>query len=336
MLVPFVIDADSLASDPAWTPAQRRACYNGLLDVWQRSGLLAHDGSSLPGSRLYHAVQALPQSVRPRWMEMLERAPLLPAPNWKGEVSPSTLDGFAEVAQVALVDDTRAEVEFGFNDDCDEALRSVNGIDVAVCRLLTAGQVKAFQAAAAMTGLHIEAGDTFQATWNARFKTLAIAPIKVVSIVDRYAIDQHMACPQTKLSGLERFLRLLNNDATGPRHVTVYSAWTADLSAGESRKTIEDVEADLRIVFGRLTHRNIKSLKVVMVPNAGFRDDGHDRFIRFGDYVWDIGLGLEVLYGAHSTKRSSAGFKTGLAIGSYKNVERDLAGNIQTVSREIR
>lgn len=335
MLVPFVIDADSLAPDPAWTATQQRACYNGLLDVWQRTGLLAHDGESLPASRLHRAVLALPQNVRPRWQEVLERSPLLSTPRWSGNVSTNTLGDFADVARLALVDDARAEVEFGLDDDCDETLNSINGIDVSVCRLLVAGQAKAFQTATALAGSHIEAGDKFQATWDTRFKALAIAPIKLVSIVDRYAIGQHMACPQTKLSGLERFLRLLDSDATGQRHVTIYSAWTADLS-GENRKSIDDIENELRVVFGRLPSKNIKRIKVVMVPNTGFRDDGHDRFIRFGDYVWDIGLGLEVLDGAYSAKRSSAGFKSGIAVVGYKGVEQDLAGNPDTKSREIR
>ncbi len=335
MLVPFVIDADSLAPDPAWTATQQRACYNGLLDVWQRTGLLAHDGESLPASRLHRAVLTLPQNVRPRWQEVLERSPLLSTPRWSGNVSTNTIGDFADVARLALVDDARAEVEFGLDDNCDETLKSINGIDVSVCRLLVAGQAKAFQTATALAGTHIEAGDKFQTTWDTRFKALAIAPIKLVSIVDRYAIGQHMACPQTKLSGLERFLRLLDSDATGQRHVTIYSAWTADLS-GENRKSIDDIENDLRVIFGRLPYKNIKRIKVVMVPNTGFRDDGHDRFIRFGDYVWDIGLGLEVLDGAYSVKRSSAGFKSGIAVVGYKGVEQDLAGNPDTKSREIR
>lgn len=335
MLVPFVIDADSLAPDPAWTPTQQRACYNGLLDVWQRIGLLAHDGNTLLGSRLHQAVQALPQSVRPRWQEVLERAPLLITPEWNGNVSKVTLDDFAEVAKLALVDDARAEVEFSFNDDCDELPQSINGIDVSVCRLLSAGQAQAFKAATALAGTHIEAGDKFQATWDARFKALAKSPIKLVSIVDRYAIDQHIAHAQSQLSGLERFLRLLDGDATGHRHVTIYSAWTGDLS-GANRKSIDDIETELRAVFGRLPCKNIKRIKVFMVPNTGFRDDGHDRFIRFGDYVWDIGLGLEVFDGAYSAKRSSAGFKSGTAIGGYQGVEQDLAGNAETKFREIR
>jgi hypothetical protein len=335
MLVPFVIDADSLAPDPAWTATQQRNCYNGLLDVWQRTGLLAYDGDSLLTSCLHRAVLALPPNVRPRWQEVLERSPLLATPKWNGSVSKGMLGDFVGVARLALVDDARAEVEFGLNDGCDESLLPVNGIDVSVCRLLGAGQATAFQAATALAGTHIKAGDKYQTTWDARFKTLAIAPIKLVSIVDRYAIGQHMACPQTRLSGLERFLRLLDGDAPGQRHVTIYSAWTADLSR-ENRKTIDDVENELRVVFGKLPRRNIKRIKVVMVPNSAFRDDSHDRFIRFGDYAWDIGVGLKVLEGPFSAERSQAAFKCGAAISGYKAIEQDLAGNQDAKSREIR
>jgi hypothetical protein len=335
MLVPFVIDADSLAPDPAWTAAQQRNCYNGLLDVWQRTGLLAYDGDSLPASRLHRAILALPQNVRPRWQEVLERSPLLATPKWNGSVSNATLVDFVGVARLALVDDARAEVEFCIDDGCDESLQPVNGIDVSVCRLLGAGQATAFQTATALAGTHIEAGDRYQTTWDARFKALAIAPIKLVSVVDRYAIGQLMTCPQTRLSGLERFLRLLDGDATGQRHVTIYSAWTSDLS-GENRKTIDDIESELRVIFGRLPSRNIRRIKVVMVPNSAFRDDSHDRFIRFGDYAWDIGVGLKVLEGPFSSERSQAAFKCGPAISGYKAVEQDLAGNPDTKSREIR
>jgi hypothetical protein len=335
MLVPFVIDAASLEPDTTLPASTQRSCYDNLLDVWQRIGLLVCDSDSLSTSRLHIAVQTLPQSVRPRWQEVLERFPLLTAPNWNGCVSQATLRDFANVAQLALVDDVRATVEFGLDDDHDELQQRIDDITVSVRRLFGAAQSLAFQTATALAGTHIEAGDTFQKIWDVRFKALAIAPIKIISVVDRYAIEQHSAHSQTDLSGLERFLRLLDSDATGPRHVTIYSAWTADLS-GESRKTIDDIEYELRIVFGRLPCRNIKRIQVVMVPNSGFRADGHDRFIRFGDYVWDIGLGLEVLDGAYSKKRSSAGFKSGFAIGGYKAVERDLASNLGAKSREIR
>jgi hypothetical protein len=332
MLVPFVIDADSLALDPEWTPAQQRACHKNLLEVWRHFGLLAHDGSTFTGSQLQQAVSRLPQNLRPLWQEILERVPMVTCGNgWDGVVSPTNLSSFANTAQLAFVDDTRAEVEFSFAEECDEKIQTADNIDISICRLLAANQAKAFQAAFAIAGTHIETGDTFRTIWNTRFQLLAVAPIKRVCIVDRYAVSQHINCPQTRLSGLERFIRLLDASASGPRHITLYSAWTNDLSD----KTINDIEADISLILERLTTNNIKRMKVSMVPNTGFRHDGHDRFIRFEDYVWDIGLGLEIFEGAFAAKRSSAAFKTGRAVSGYKGVEQDLASNADTKTKEI-
>lgn len=335
MLVPFVIDADSFASDPDWTSAQQRACYKNLLDVWQRIGLLAYDGENPDKSIFYQSSQKLPQKVRTLWLEWLEHAPLLAIPGWDGIVSMSRLESFATTAQLAFVDDVRAEVEFGFCDDCDEAQRQVNGTEISICRVLAANQAQFFQDAIALSGTHIEIGDTFQETWDRRFSALAKAPIKLINIVDRYAIGQHMICPQTKRSGLERFIVLLDANASGPRHVTIYSAWTSELS-GENRKTIDDIEAEMSLIFRRLPQKNVRRIKVCMAPNVSFRDDGHDRFFRFGKYVWDVGLGLKVFDGAYATERSSAGFKTGLSVAGYKQVEDDIARNAALKTCEIK
>lgn len=334
MLVPFVIDADSLAPDPAWTSAQHRACHKSLLDVWQRIGLLAHDGDSFDSSRLKSAIQQLPQNLRPLWQEVLQRVPLGTCGSvWNGQVEPATLANFCSTARLAIVDDARAEVVFNFPEDRDEiALPSGGVANMDICRLLAANQATQFNEALARSGIHIESGDTFQAIWDLRFKSLAVAPIKRISIVDRYGIAQHIACPQTRLSGLERFLRLLDTSATGTRHVTLFSAWTAELYG----KTIPDIEADIRLICSRLPTKNIKRIRLHMVPNAGFRDDGHDRFVRFEDYVWDIGLGLEVFEGAFAAKRSSASFKTGHSVAGYKQVEQDLAGHVDTKTAEVK
>ena len=332
MLVPFVIDSDSLAPDPAWTPAQQRACHNNLLNVWQRIGLLTHDGDAFAGSRLQQAVLRLPQNLRPLWQEVLMRMPMIGTGSaWDGTVSAAGLSSFANAAQLVFVDDIRAEVDFGLDANRDEGKQLVNGVEVSICRLLAAGQASAFQSAFSLTGAHIEAGDTYQVTWDTRFRVLARAPIKKIFIVDRYAVTQHVLCPQTKLSGFERFLRLLDTTASSPRHVTLYSAWTGDLHV----KHMDDIVADIRPLLARLQTKNIKRLRVCMVPNSGFRDDGHDRFIRFEDYVWDIGLGLEVFDGAYAAKRSAAGFKTGDAVAGYKQVEQDLAQNADTKTRDI-
>jgi len=331
MLVPFVIDADSFAPDPAWTPAQVRTYHESLLDVWQRIGLLVYDADSFENSKLKKAVQQLPQKLRPLWQEMLERAPLRACGiRWDGTVSFDNICQLSRITSLAFVDDARAEVEFGLTED-DLSKPAAGAPDIEVCRFISAGQARAFQQALAQSAIHIEVGDKFSDIWALRFRSLAAAPIKRVTIVDRYAVSQHFCCPQTQLSGLERFLRLLDQDADGARHVTLLSAWTADLA----QKKLTDVEAELRIAMSRLASKKVKRLKIIMVPNAGFRDDGHDRFLRFEEYVWNIGLGLEVFEGAFAAKRSSAAFKTGPPVAGYKKVERDLAGHHQTTSVEV-
>jgi hypothetical protein len=323
MLVPFVIDADSLSPDPVWTPAQSRSCHKDLLDVWQQVGLLVHDSDRFDGSRLNLAVQKLPQGLRALWLEALEHVPLRPAANgWAGSVSQADVAKIHVLAKLALVDDTRAEVEFSMSVNDDEiSITPQNGSNLDICRLLTANQAAHFRKALGITGIHIEASDTYEVIWETRFHALAAAPLKLVSIVDRYAMKQHIECPQTKLSGIERFLRLLDRDAAGPRHVTVFSAWTAELHG----KSMTQLEQDIRNVLARLPNKNVKRVKLHMVPNEAFGKEAHDRFIRFGRYVWDLGSGMSVFDGPSAAARCAASFKTGTMIRSYEDAERNLA-----------
>jgi len=332
MLVPFVIDADSLAPDPAWTAAQVHTCHQSLLEVWRRVGLLTHDGDSFENSRLKAAVQQLPQKLRTLWQEMLERAPLRACGSgWDGTLKADNISQLIGITSLALVDDGRAEVDFELaEDELSRPVEFAQGMEV--CRLASAVQAKTFQKALDQSGIHIELGETFDNIWALRFRSLAAAPIKRVTIVDRYAVSQHFCCPQTQLSGITRFLRLLDRDADGARYVSLFSAWTPEL--GEEK--LADVKADLAKVMAKLPSKKVKRLKISMVPNPAFRDRGHDRFFRFGDYVWDIGLGLQVFQGAYSPARSSAAFKTGDDIvRGYKKVEEDLAGDRRTKVVEV-
>jgi hypothetical protein len=232
---------------------------------------------------------------------------------------------------MALVDDTRAEAEFGLREDQDEAsVFVVEPRRLVVCRLVAANHAAIFKDAIDKSQRHIEAGEGYQAIWDLRFRSLAFAPIKNVSIIDRYAVAQHIECPQHRLSGLERFLRLLDEDANGPRYVALFSAWTADLN-GIDRA---GVESELRGVFDRLPKHNVKRLKVHMVSNAGFRDAARDRFVRFGPYVWDLGHGLDVFEGPVAGHRCSASFKADSS--SYEVVERALEDHPQASRFEIR
>jgi hypothetical protein len=323
VLVPFAIDAESLAPDQAWTSTTTLACHRDLLAVWQNFGLLAHDSLHFEGSQLQQAVLRLPQNLRPLWLEMLERAPLLAlGGEWDGAVVQSSLPTLAAATRIALVDDTRAEVEFGITEDGVEATVVTPNGGIDICRLQAANQAKAFQEAMRLSGKHIDAVDTYQQIWDSRFRHLAGAPIKQISIVDRYAITRHRLCTQAWLSGLERFTRMLDSTATGPRYLTLYSAWTAEIYG----VSIDDVKADLQEILRRCPNNNVRLIKVVMVGNGAFGDEGHDRFIRFENHVWDLGLGLEIFEGPSAQKRSSATFKAGVVVAGYRQIELELSG----------
>ncbi len=325
MLVPFVIDAESLAPDEDWTAAQQIAYHKSLLDTWQRIGILVHDGQKFHASQLKAAIDSLPQKLRPLWQELLERLPVLPGDlNWDGIAhnNDTCLDVISAMALVALLDDLKAEVEFGL-DDAELSKASDSHPSLEICRILAAAQAKTFNRALAIAGQHIPAGQTFSELWNIRFELLAKAPIKQVAIVDRYAVSQHYDCPQDKLSGLERFFRLLDSDASGSRYVTLYSAWTPELN--QKNISLKDVQTEVNTILGHLPRHAMKRVKIYMLPNSVFGHLHHDRFIRFGEYVWDIGLGLKVFEGAFSAERSTASLKVGFQVSTYKEAEEILS-----------
>lgn len=322
--MPFAIDAESLAPDGGWTTAQQIACHKGLLETWQRIGILVHDGQEFQSSRIKASIDALPQKLLPLWQELLERLPVLPCrPEWDGlaRSDHGCLDILSASAHVALLDDTKAEVEFGLAEaDISKSLASYPTLEI--CRILAAAQAQTFHRAFALSGQHIPRGQTYQDLWQARFASLAKAPIKRISIVDRYAVSQHYECPQERLSGLARFLRLLDGDASGKRYVTLFSAWTHELNQKGVR--LEDVQEEVISMLRRLPRGLVKQVGIVMLPNAVFGELHHGRFIRFEDYVWDIDIGIEVFEGPAVPRQSEAAFKVTTQVMSYREVERVL------------
>ena len=328
MLVPFVIDVESLSPDPAWTPAITRKCHLDLLQVCQSVGLLVHDGERFESSNLKRALDGLPSNLRSLWHAMLERSPPVPCrQGWLGSVTREVAPTICSFASAALVDDVRAEAEFGLSEDQDETtLAESDGGGLAICRLVSVNHASVFKRALEKSEDFIEAGEPYEEIWRIRFRSLANAPtIKKIAIVDRYAVERHFRCPQHWLSGIERFLRLLDGDASGDRYVSLFAAWTAELRD----KSQNDVQTELAEVVSRLPRGKIRRLEVFMLPNSEFGTRARDRFVRFDRYVWDLGHGLDVFEGPTAHIRCSASFKTNSADG-YKRVESELENHPDT------
>lgn len=324
MLVPFTVDPSSLASDPLWTPAQVQGYHQSLLDVWGQYGLLVQRFDATDATGFLAAIDSLPQKQKLLWQAACQAYPLhIVNAGWNGSISRNEMHLTQSLCDLALIEDAAAEIEFGFApDDLSKPFGVPDPIEL--CRFIAADKALSFRRAGVLAGVHIEPGDSYEKTWKARFHGLAIAPIKRISIVDRYAVSRHFGHTQsaeTGLSGLERFLKLLDMDSPCPRYIALYSAWTSDIS----QMLIGDIKRELSGIISHLPRLNVKRIKVCMIPNAKFSDLSHDRFVRFENYVWDLGLGLQVFEGPRCQERSSAQFKSGEVVKSYISIEQELA-----------
>lgn len=339
MLVHFVIDADSLAKpDDPWDSAHMRACNNRLLDLWDKVGLLVHDGEQFTGSKLHQAISSLPPNLRPRWQEIAkQRGVVSCGAGWNGELKRVNAPGLCGLAQVGLVGQTAALVEFEMPDDQDEiVLLGPECNAFVVSRLLMASDATVFANALALAQRNLEAGESWQDIWKARFQGLAAARIpsvKNIAVVDRFSVERHMERALNRdsgLSGLERFLRQLARDAKGPRHVTLYSAWTKDWP--EQRRM--DIEREMELLLSRMPTARIGSLKVYMVSNYDFGRIAPDRYIRFGPYVWELGHGLQILEGKRAAHSYHSSFKS--SADGHKRTEDNLRANAKPSVMEIK
>ena len=331
MLVPFAIDAESL-SDPGlpWTEPAMRACSKSLLDFWRHIGLLVHDGERFDGSKMQEAVAGLPQNLRSLWQEMLQHYPPIPGgAGWDGTLHPSLSDALRAALDVGFVDDTKAFVEFGMTEDQDEALLPrAEASAFVVCRLSMAHHASVVKQAQTLAQQNIQAGESWQTIWRTRFHRLAAAPsplVKVVTIVDRYALERHIQWESHSLSGLERFLRELDKDAPAARSVWLYTALTPEL-AKIGRDELTD---QLAGILGRLTHHRIRWLKLCLIDNKVFGRLMPDRYVRFNCYVWTLGHGLECLEGPQATRLNLASFKT--TGNDLKQLEQELLALVEPV-----
>lgn len=311
MLVPFVIDAESLEPEKDWSAVTLRQCHEDIFDLWKRFGLLIHDGPSFNESRLNKALDSLPQKQRTLWQAMLKQSP--PAPcttGWAGSVNVKTAPDVCCDAVLALVDNLHAELEFSIPDDDDETrFSAADDQEIVICRLQSGLRASVVRETEALSVSGISANDGYQDIWGARFRSLAAAcssEFKQVTIVDRYAMERHFNPPDGhQLSGLQRFLNLLDADAGGPRRVTLFSAWSPGLSGIRA----EDVEEAIDEIMDRRPRQMIDQITVFLIPNRNYGEVTGDRYVRLGQHVWELGHGLEVFEGGTSRQWSTATFK---------------------------
>ena len=311
MLVPFVIDAESLEPEQGWSAVTLRQCHEDILELCERFGLLIHDGPRFIESRLYKAIASLPIKQRNRWQAVLKQSPPVPCKtDWAGSVTPQTAPKVCNDAVLALVDNLHAELDFSIPGDEDETrFSAADGQEIVICRLQSGRRASVVLEAEALSVRGISANDGYQDIWDARFRSLAAtrsSEFKQVTIVDRYAMERHLnPRDRHQLSGLQRFLYLLDADAGEPRRVTLFSAWSPGLR--DTRP--EDVQAAIDEIMDRRPRQMIDQMTIFMVGNRDYGEVTADRYVRLGHHVWEFGHGLEVFEAGAARQWSTATFK---------------------------
>jgi hypothetical protein len=320
MLIPFVIDRDSLVIEPDCSASQYVVSQQLVQEITGHFGLLLYDTDRFETSSVNNAVQKLPhRGVRHLWAQALKHLPKTPIGGcWDGTVCRQSVTVLEDGnALLALVDDTTAVGEFDFTPE-QLSRRFGSQSLVEVCRLHAAPVCERFQEAKGLAGRPINLKDAHQSVWDMRFAGLVSAPIKSVVVVDRYAVSR--AFELGRESGLERLLLRIDATARSPKYVTVFSAWTNTLKG----ISLADIVRGMEDEWERL--RYVEQLTIWMSHSDVFGRLSHDRYIRFGQFhVWDVGLGLKIFEGPEVGERSSATFKAGSVVAEeYRIVENQL------------
>jgi hypothetical protein len=322
MLVSFGLDAETMAEKGPLSPLEWKRQHIEVLNLWRRLGILIHEGDILAQSCLVEAIKSLSPDVRKLWQEALAKFPTRGAHGWDGSIrstSSNKLKELCNVAQVGFVDDVIAEVDFGVADGqfCS-ALGHLDGFEV--CRMSSASQSVTFARSQLLSQQSIESGAVVADLWRQRFLAFVKHGGKHIGVVDRYAVQEFWNAGPGIVSGLERVLRNIGNDADHTKYVTIFSSWTEALQ----RLTLDDIAVPIRAVIDHVAPHKLGKVTLWMLPAHDFGRICHHRFIRFGEHAWELDVGLEVLCGTTVRRPSTASLKNCSDVKRFREAEDDL------------
>jgi hypothetical protein len=287
VIVPFAIDSEALAFSAGSDIAAHLAIHRRLLNTWRSVGVLVHGGDRFAQSELARHVSDLPQQVKVLWQKALKTHRLLGAgASW------TPLSSFATQAELALVrdrfdvgclEDTRAaclEVPF------DKVSVLIDGQGPEICRWSLADQAETFARALAAADLPIARGEPVDKIWRERFLPSAQLCRKGVSIIDRYAVSNHIQ----GRGGLSRFLLECERVLQG-RTLTLFTAF------GDECTKLE-VIASVRNLAATLQTGGIRQIELYVGYQGLFATDAHYRNVRFDSTIVELDIGLGVLAGS--------------------------------------
>ena len=295
-IVNFALDTTALeAKDP---DAEVIGRHRRLLRAWRNHGCLVHDDGAL--RRMKAHLESLPADLRREWVQMIKHSFTK-----RSQLPSSDLTQADQIEHlttceydVACLEEARSLV-LGLAHD--QLCRNLGNIELT--RYQHLDETEAYQSAVDWSQSPIPQGTPRQELWRKRLEPLAIATNEV-AIVDRYAINSACKPQRQQNCGIRNLLLHLDASPSKASNVTLISEESVDPphSIDATIKWIGD------LVSG-LSRGGVRKVTLYTCSGDLFKETAHDRQIRFGSHVVEIGIGLEVLQGTRTRRNTNWSIK---------------------------
>jgi hypothetical protein len=348
MLIPIEFDLACFTTDrDRKVGIHEIGLHQDLLEVLLHCGVLVYSGDSFHDSPLIQRIYQLPVELRKSWELALQNCARFRSSNrqWDGAINIENPHSHCENPTLAIVCDHTAVCETRDGQTRYSLIKNTATGDVEIIGMDFVRRSQLLTKFKVTCGALIVEGNDLNSVWNERFLWLVRAEnIKNVSIVDSWALLNSPALrniPPAEICGSQRFIKNLAREAAGEKYLKIYTSWgdqSESLSKPERKRAALDYARLLNQELEQRDNKNIKEVEIIILNQKEFRRCYHDRYVRFGDFIWDIGNGLQCFEGERQCKkRVQASFKAGKLIAKdYKDSEQVLKqSNNRTAMRVL-
>ena len=285
MLVKFALELDAI--DDSTTRAYSRRLIRG----WELFGVLVYPSPSdikerTENVRLVPAAKALWKATWKQAKKYPRRYRYSPPYDGSGFAfsdiqEPGDLARHHEF-EVAVLEETRA-LELAIPEGEGKLFGEVEGV-----RLCDIDESQKFQRSSQLSQELVRIDKSVKVLWQERFQRFAEHSQNVV-IFDRFAVRDD---GNQNIQGLFKLLDFLDKYANGCE-IVIYSS-LATATPNSIKAEVDSIKTKLESKIDGLNSNGIKSVEVHLFHDDTFRRPGHDRYIRFNDNIFSIGIGVEL------------------------------------------
>jgi hypothetical protein len=293
----------------------RKNLLDRLFRWWFLYGeLLTHSGAKYKDIRKF--VNRLPVSSKKKWQKAL-----LTKPPIYINSDPTPIHETKSADEAILLDQFLDLYLYDYRDgnfDPNISVRSDVVVDskMEICRVDCFDTSSSFNKAVEFWGADIPARTEVEKVWKTRFLPLLQNSKTEIVVVDRFAANRFLEKLEKKEeSGLERFIKKLYS-ANRMAKVVVYSAYSKfDADHSKHRDVLNHTQKCFKDRIAKeVSIDPNRPLVLHLVRDDLFMRIFHDRYIRSGKLVMELGLGLAVLEG----RSTNMNFASSLNLNGHK------------------